>query len=115
MVPASSSAVSTSSVVPQQDQLQHQPVPAAFTSAPPPPAPARPQTLQPQEPPRPSIPSKTGAPMVTIRRIETPNAEPMVTISMAAKNNAGNNSSASASNNQQNRNNSKTEDKLLYT
>merc|ERR1712062_937169 len=73
-----------------------------------------PQQAQDEQTPRLSIPSKTGAPMVTIRRIETPNAEPMVTISMAAKNNAGNNSSASATNNQQNKN-SKTEDKLLYT
>ena len=65
----------------------------------------RPVIQQPPEPARPSVPSKTGAPMVTIRRIETPNAaEPMVTISMA-KNGSGN-----ASNNKQVK-----EDKLLYT
>ena len=117
--------VPSTSGVPQQNFQQHQSVPAAFNTSnlPAPPPPARPQQTsalhQPQQAqdeqtPRPSIPSKTGAPMVTIRRIETPNAEPMVTISMAAKNNAGNNSSASATNNQQNKN-SKTEDKLLYT
>ena len=65
----------------------------------------RPVIQQPPEPARPSVPSKTGAPMVTIRRIETPNAaEPMVTISMAKNGNSG------AANNKQVK-----EDKLLYT
>lgn len=42
------------------------------------------RSSQPDPSPRPSVPSKTGAPMVTIRRIETPGAaDPMVTISMA--------------------------------
>ena len=69
----------------------------------------RPQMQQqPQEPPRPSVPSKTGAPMVTIRRIETPNSEPMVTISMA--NNNKNNGTGNGTAGNQNK-----EDKLLYT
>lgn len=56
-----------------------------------PPTPEQPATS------RPSVPSKTGAPMVTIRRIETPGvAEPMVTISMAKEG-------------------KQKEDKLLYT
>ena len=70
----------------------------------------RPQMQQqPQEPPRPSVPSKTGAPMVTIRRIETPNSEPMVTISMA-NNNKNNGSTGNGTAGNQNK-----EDKLLYT
>ena len=47
--------------------------------------------------PKPSIPSKTGAPMVTIRRIDNPQSgDPMVTISMA-------------------KDNKQKDDKLLYT
>ena len=52
---------------------------------------------------RPSVPSKSGAPMVTIRRVETPGRpEPMVTISMAKNEN----SKKSGKDNS---------DKLLYT
>merc|ERR1719414_2726817 len=47
--------------------------------------------------PKPSIPSKTGAPMDTIRRIDNPQSgDPMVTISMA-------------------KDNKQKDDKLLYT
>ena len=64
---------------------------------------------EPAQPPRPSVPSKTGAPMVTIRRIETPGrVEPMVTISMAK--NGGNNQKSGAAGS-----GSQKDDKLLYT
>jgi len=58
---------------------------------------------------RPSVPSKTGAPMVTIRRVETPGRpEPMVTISMAKNENSGNGKNPG-------KDSGNGSDKLLYT